>query len=67
MSFDPSDAYEHGCLSSCCGARVLMGCLCAACKEHCDVEPQDAPEEREFNPEQQAIIDRMERELEEPK
>ncbi len=58
MSFDPLDCFEDG-LSSCCCARVMLGKICAACKEHCDT---DAPEEREFSPEQQAFIERMEQE-----
>jgi len=65
MSHDPSDCFEHGALSSCCGARVMLGGICADCKEHCDSEG-DEPE-REFTPDQQAIITRMESEAEEPK
>ncbi len=52
MSHDPLDCFEDG-LSDCCGARVMLGGICAACKEHCDT---DKPE-REFTPEQQATID----------
>ena len=56
MSHDPLDCFEHGALSSCCGARVMLGMICASCKEHCDA---DEPKEHEFSPEQQATIDRM--------
>lgn len=63
MSFDPQDCFEHGSLSSCCGARVMLGMICAACKEHCDT---DEPAEREFSQDQQAIIDRMTEEAKEP-
>lgn len=65
MSHDPSDCFEHGKQSSCCGARIMLGDICAECKEHCDAEPKDI-EEREFTPEQQAIIARLEAEGEEP-
>lgn len=61
MSFDPLDCYESG-LSSCCGARVLLGMICAECKEHCDVETEDEDDEqREFTPEQLAQIERAEK------
>lgn len=63
MSHDPSDCFEHGLVSSCCGARVMLGGICAACKEHCDT---DEPEEREFSAEQQATIEKMEKEAREP-
>ncbi len=64
MSHDPSDCFEHGALSSCCGARVMLGEICAECKEHCDVESET--EEREFSPQQQAIIERLQSEAKEP-
>lgn len=63
MSHDPSDSFEHGLLSSCCGARVMLGGICADCKEHCDT---DEPEEREFSPEQQEMIAKLEQDAREP-
>lgn len=38
MSFDSLDCFEHGMTSDCCGARVMLGQVCAACKEHCSIE-----------------------------
>jgi len=35
MSFDPLDCFEGG-ESDCCGARILLGGICSACKEHCE-------------------------------
>ena len=35
-SWDPSDAYEYGVSSGCCGASVMMGDICSDCGEHCD-------------------------------
>ena len=40
MSFDPLDAFT-GETSNCCGARVMIGGICAACKEHCDAEESE--------------------------
>lgn len=74
MSHDPSDCFEHGKVSSCCGARVMLGDICADCKEHCDSEPIEASERdlerqaaREFSPAQVALMEQMEREAREPK
>ncbi len=73
MSHDPSDCFEHARVSSCCGARVMLGDICSDCREHCDSEPIDASERqfekranREFSPEQLGIIERMERDAREP-
>lgn len=62
MSHDYLDSFDGGMLSSCCQAKVMLGGFCSHCKEHCDIEP----EEREFTPEQQATIERMERDAKEP-
>ncbi len=62
MSHDPSDCFEHGALSSCCGARVMLGDICSQCKEHCDTEPVE-PKEREFSSDQLRIISEMEKDL----
>ena len=48
MSFDPLDYFTGG-HSNCCGARIMLGDICAECKEHCEAEED---EEREFTPEQ---------------
>ena len=40
-SWDPSDAYEHGATSNCCGASVMMGDICSDCGEHCEAEYWD--------------------------
>ncbi len=64
MSHDPSDYFEHGALSSCCSAPLMLGAICSHCKEHCDTEGEQA--EREFTCEQQAIIERMQSEAREP-
>ncbi len=37
-SWDPSDAYEYGATSNCCGASVMMGDICSDCGEHCEAE-----------------------------
>lgn len=37
-AWDPSDNYEPGVYSNCCGAEVIHGDICAECGEHCDVE-----------------------------
>ena len=52
MSFDPLDCFDEG-ESDCCGARILLGGICSACKEHCerfvdeDEEKDDEPLEIE--------------------
>jgi hypothetical protein len=43
MSFDPRDAFIGGASSNCCGASVLIGDICAECKEHCEAEDEDGP------------------------
>lgn len=45
MSFDPRDAFIGGVSSNCCGAAVLIGDMCADCKEHCEAESDEAEEE----------------------
>ena len=40
-SWDPSDAYEGGASSNCCGASVMMGDICSDCGEHCEAEYWD--------------------------
>lgn len=40
-SWDPSDAYEQGAYSNCCGASVMMGDICSDCGEHCEAEYWD--------------------------
>lgn len=60
MSHDPSDCYEHGRISTCCGDRVMLGDICACCKEHCDSEPTE-PAEREFSQEQLNRIAELEK------
>ena len=40
-SWDPSDAYEYGVSSDCCGASVMMGDICSDCGEHCDTYSDD--------------------------
>jgi hypothetical protein len=40
-SWDPSDAYEYGVSSDCCGASVMMGDICSDCGEHCDTYEDD--------------------------
>jgi hypothetical protein len=36
MSMDKTDFYVAGHSSSCCGAEVLLGDMCADCGEHCE-------------------------------
>lgn len=43
-SWDPSDAYEYGVSSDCCGASVMMGDICSDCGEHCDTYSDDDEE-----------------------
>ena len=31
-----SDITEYGSSSDCCGAEIIMGDICAECKEHCE-------------------------------
>jgi hypothetical protein len=40
----------------------MLGDICADCREHCDAE-RDGNEDREFSPEQQATIARIEADL----
>jgi hypothetical protein len=40
-SWDPSDAYDYGVSSDCCGASVMMGDICSDCGEHCDTYEDD--------------------------
>lgn len=40
-AFDPSDNYEPGVYSNCCGAEVIHGDICSECGEHCDVESEE--------------------------
>jgi len=44
-SWDPSDAYEYGASSDCCGASVMMGDICSDCGEHCDTYEDDGSNE----------------------
>ena len=46
-SWDPSDAYEYGASSNCCGASVMMGDICSDCGEHCEAEYWDEDESNE--------------------
>jgi hypothetical protein len=50
-SWDPSDAYEYGATSNCCGASVMMGDICSDCGEHCEAEYWDEEGDGE-NPEE---------------
>ena len=50
-SWDPSDAYEGGASSNCCGASVMMGDICSDCGEHCEAEYWDEEGDGE-NPEE---------------
>ena len=43
-SWDPSDSYEPGVYSNCCGAEVIHGDICSECGEHCDVESEEEEE-----------------------
>ena len=47
-SWDPSDAYEYGVSSDCCGASVMMGDICSDCGEHCDTY-SDEDEDFDFS------------------
>lgn len=48
-SWDPSDAYDYGVSSDCCGASVMMGDICSDCGEHCDTYSDDDDEEFDFS------------------
>lgn len=41
-AWDPSDNYEAGVYSNCCGAEVVNGDICTECGEHCDVEDEES-------------------------
>ena len=45
MSNDPQDFICGGVVSNCCGARVLLGDMCAECGEHCEPESENEPSE----------------------
>jgi hypothetical protein len=45
MSFEYYDMFEGGVFSNCCGARVMMGDICADCKEHCEAVKEDEEDE----------------------
>ncbi len=49
MSFDPRDAFIGGVTSDCCGASVLMGGLCEACREHCESVDDDGPTDAQLH------------------
>lgn len=44
MSIEIYDFYEHGVVSSCCGARVIMIDICSDCKEHCEAVKEEDEE-----------------------
>ena len=35
LPFEPSDVYDIGVLSDCCGAGVYLNGICAECNDHC--------------------------------
>jgi hypothetical protein len=41
MSDDYFDYFSGGCVSNCCGARVMHGDMCSECGEHCEAEDED--------------------------
>lgn len=51
MSVELSDFFEGGVFSNCCGARVMMGDICADCKEHCEAVKEDEEDEIVVAPE----------------
>ncbi len=56
----------EGVVSDCCGDPVYEGGICKGCHEHCGTEPVEPdPNSREFSPEQEATVARMEAEAEE--
>ena len=59
-AFDPSDNYEAGVYSNCCGAEVIHGDICSECGEHCEVEDdyEEFPEDQVDNPEFESDDDR---------
>ncbi len=49
MSQHPYDFIDRSRVSNCCGAPIIGTDICSDCKEHCDVEPEDGPDEPNYD------------------